>query len=188
MSDVTSAAVEIRAATTADAPSIAAIYRPYVEDSVISFEEVAPDAAEIVRRMTAGALPWLVAVRDGSVVGYAYAGAHRSRAAYRWGVDVSVYLADGERRRGTGRALYAQLLAVLRDLGYVRAYAGITLPNPASVGLHEAMGFTPVGVYHRVGFKRGAWHDVGWWQLSLSDDIEGPPSEPRAWKLPAKPS
>lgn len=173
--------VEIRAATTADAPSIAAIYRPYVEESVISFEEMAPAAAEIAARMTAAPLPWLVAVRDAGVVGYAYAGPHRSRAAYRWAVDVSVYLAGTEKRRGTGRALYTQLLSVLRDLGYVRAYAGITLPNPASVGLHEAMGFTLVGVYQRVGFKSGAWHDVGWWQLSLAAEIEGSPAEPTPW-------
>jgi L-amino acid N-acyltransferase YncA len=180
---VTQTGLEIRSATTADAPTIAAIYRPYVEDSAISFEASAPDAKEVARRMTAAALPWLVAVRDGTVVGYAYAGAHRSRAAYRWSVDVSVYLADSERRRGTGRALYTRLFALLRELGYVRAYAGITLPNPASVGLHEAMGFTLVGIYHRVGFKRGAWHDVGWWQLALADDIEGPPAEPRPWLM-----
>ena len=178
---MTTTAVAIRAATTADAPSIAAIYRPYVEDSVISFEEVAPSAVEIAARMTAAALPWLVAVGESGVVGYAYAGPHRSRAAYRWAVDVSVYLAAAGKRRGTGRALYTQLFSLLRDLGYVRAYAGITLPNPASVGLHEAMGFTLVGVYHRVGFKNGAWHDVGWWQLSIAAETDGPPPEPRPW-------
>jgi len=170
-------------ADVADAAAIADIYRPYVETTVISFEEVAPEAAEMAARMVAAPrLPWLVADRDGRVVGYAYAGQHKSRAAYRWTADVSVYLDASEHRRGTGRALYGRLFTLLRELGYLRAYAGITLPNPASVGLHEAMGFTPVGVYRRVGFKRGAWHDVGWWQLSLADSDDGAePPEPRPW-------
>ncbi len=173
----------IRPATGADAAAIAAVYRPYVTDSVISFETEPPDAAEMARRMAARpAKPWLVAERDQAVVGYAYASAHRERAAYRWAADVSVYLAAAERSRGTGRALYAQLFELLKDLGYVAAYAGIALPNPASVGLHESMGFGLVGVYRGVGHKFGRWHDVGWWQLALADPRPDDPAEPRPWK------
>jgi L-amino acid N-acyltransferase YncA len=171
----------IRPADVGDAAAIAAVYRPYVVDSVASFETVPPDAAELARRMTAPPrLPWLVACRDGAVVGYACAAAHRTRAAYRWSVDCSVYLAAGERGAGTGRALYERLLPELRTLGHVTAFAGIALPNPASVGLHTAVGFSPVGVYRSAGFKAGRWHDVGWWQLSLREQPERP-EEPRAW-------
>jgi L-amino acid N-acyltransferase YncA len=102
------------------------------------------------------------------------------RRAYRWSLEVSVYLPESEQRRGTGRALYAELFDVVRSLGYVRALAGITLPNAASVGLHESMGFEPIGTFTGVGFKFGRWHDVGWWQLTLGDPPD-PPSEPRAW-------
>lgn len=171
----------VRHATIGDAADIAAIYRPYVLDSVISFEEVAPRADEIEQRMLAiPKLPWLVATRDQRVAGYAYASKHRERAAYRWSVDVSVYLDSRERGRGTGRAPYERLLPEVRDLGYVNAYAGIALPNDASVRLHEAIGFTMVGVFRTVGFKRQVWRDVGWWQLTL---VEPPltPSEPRPW-------
>jgi L-amino acid N-acyltransferase YncA len=177
----------VRPADVADAAAIADVYRPYVTDSVASFETVAPDAAELARRMLAAPrLPWFVACRDGAVVGYAYAGQHRSRAAYRWSVDCSVYLAAGERGAGTGRALYARLLPELAALGYVTAFAGIALPNPASVGLHTAVGFTPVGVYRAAGFKAGRWHDVGWWQRPLR---EAPPvpTEPVAWSPDAVP-
>jgi L-amino acid N-acyltransferase YncA len=171
----------IRPADVGDAASIAAVYAPYVTDSVASFETVAPDAAELARRMTTEPrLPWFVACRDDAVVGYAYAAAHRSRAAYRWSVDCSVYLAAEERGAGTGRALYERLLPELRALGHVTAFAGIALPNPASVGLHTALGFTPVGTYRAAGFKAGRWHDVGWWQLPLREPPERP-EEPRAW-------
>ena len=171
----------IRAADVADAAAIAAVYRPYVTDSVASFETVPPDAAELARRITAAPrLPWFVAIRDGVVVGYAYAAAHHPRAAYRWSVSCSVYLAADERGAGTGRALYERLLPELHDLGYVTAFAGIALPNPGSVGLHTALGFTPVGVYRAAGFKAGRWRDVGWWQLALREP-PAEPAAPRAW-------
>jgi len=171
----------IRAADVADAAAIAAVYRPWVTDSVASFEAVPPDAAELAERMLgAPRLPWLVACRDGVVVGYAYAARHRSRAAYRWAVDCSVYLTADERGAGTGRALYGRLVPELRELGYVTAFAGIALPNPASVRLHAALGFTPVGTYRAVGFKAGRWHDVGWWQLPLQRPPDQP-AEPREW-------
>jgi phosphinothricin acetyltransferase len=171
----------VRTADVADAAACAAVYAPYVERSVASFEEVAPDAAVMAGRMLdQPRLPWLVAVRDGVVVGFAYASRHRARPAYRWSVEVSVYLQESEHGRGTGRALYAELLDVVRSLGYVRAYAGITLPNVASVGLHESMGFTSIGVFSTVGFKHGKWHDVGWWQLPLCEP-PAVPAEPTAW-------
>ena len=111
---------------------------------------------------------------DGLVLGYAYGSKHRERAAYGWSVDVSVYVREGLRRRGLGRALYTSLFAILRFQGFYNALAGTTLPNPGSIGLHQAMGFQPVGVYRNIGFKCGGWHDVAWWQLVLRE----PGSEP----------
>jgi L-amino acid N-acyltransferase YncA len=158
-----------------DAAACAAIYAPHVEGGAVSFEEVAPDAAAMAVRIetTRTTHPWLVAVDREEVRGFAYACRHRERAAYRWAADVSVYVAEGARGVGVGRALYAELLERLRAAGLRTACAGITLPNPASVALHEAFGFEPVGVYRRIGWKDGAWRDVGWWQLQLA-----PPSPP----------
>lgn len=174
----------VRPARAADAAAVAEVYRPYVEQGVASFELLAPGAQELLRRMTAHPLPWLVAERDGAVTGYAYASRHRERAAYRWSVETSVYLAPAEQGRGTGRALYERLIAELTGLGHASAYAGIVLPNPGSVALHEAVGFVPVGVFRSVGHKAGAWHDVGWWQRPLAALGDDPP-EPRRWTLPA---
>ncbi len=165
---------DIRPAAAADADGIAAVYAPYVTDTVISFEDVPPSAQEMAGRV-ARSLSWLVAVEAGSVVGFAYAWPHRDRAAYRWSVDVSVYLAPAVCGRGLGRALYGRLLPELRGRGFVNAYAGVTLPNPASIRLHEAWGFVQVARYPHVGFKAGAWHDVGWWALTLADPPPGLP-------------
>ena len=162
-------------AGAADAAGIAAVYAPYVTDSVASFESAAPDAEQVAARMIGG--PWLVACEGPDVVGFAYACPHRIRAAYRWSVDVSVYVAAPFAGRGVGRALYGVLLPDLRAAGLVTAHAGITLPNAASVGLHEALGFTKVAHYPHVGFKHGAWHDVGGWQLRLVDELPVPPGE-----------
>jgi L-amino acid N-acyltransferase YncA len=162
----------ITAAEPRHAEGIAAVYAPYVTDTVISFDETPPSAAEILSRMN---LPWLVALDDdGEVVGFSSAGPYRTRPAYRWAVECSVYVAPSHHRRGLGTALYTQLFDTLRIHGYVQAFAGIALPNEASVGMHEALGFAPVGVYRQVGFKLGQWHDVGWWQLQLVD----PPAVP----------
>lgn len=162
-------ATAIRSARTSDAPAIQAIYAPIVENTAISFEEIAPDVAEIERRMAQiqAAHLYLVAERDGAVIGYAYGGPHRERAAYRSSVDVTVYIDERARRQGVGRRLYGELLPGLKACGYHAAFAGITLPNAGSVGLHEAMGFTPVGVYRECGKKFGEWRDVGWWQRLL---------------------
>jgi len=162
---------KIRLAEPADAPAIAAIYRPSVETTAITFENVPPGAPEIERRieLTLRVAPWLVCVRDGGVAGYAYASLHNERAAYAWSTNVSAYVHGDLQRRGVGRGLYTSLLALLRLQGYYAAHAGITLPNDSSVGLHEEMGFQKIGVYRAVGFKLGAWHDVGWWQLALRE-------------------
>lgn len=162
-----------------DAAAVAAIYAPAVTGSVATFEEVAPTAEEIARRMTAvmPRTPWLVAELEGVIVGYAYAATHRERPGYRWSVDISVYVADGHQGRGIGRALYDELIPTLRRQGYVNAYAGIALPNAASVALHEGIGMRRIGVYQRVGFKFDAWHDVAWYGLRLADP-GGRPVEP----------
>lgn len=172
----------VRPARPGDAASLAAVYAPYVTDGVASFELQPPSPDEVRARLLARPrLPWLVAERDGGVVGFACASPHHRRAAYRWSVDTTVYLTATERGRGTGRALYEALLPLLRGLGLTTAHAGITLPNRASVGLHEALGFTPVGVYPDVGHKHGRWHDVGWWRLALAPPPDDPP-EPREWQ------
>lgn len=174
-------AVTVRAATTADAPAIQAIYAPVVHDSFASFEQAAPNVAEVTRRMLARPrLPWLVADDAGRVAGYAYASPHRQRPGYRWSAEVSVYLDGAYHRRGIARALYERLIAEVTDLGYVAAFAAIALPNEASVALHEALGFVPVGVFRDIGFKSGGWHDVGWWQRLLRDPPPTP-DEPREW-------
>lgn len=159
----------IRAATTADAPAIQAIYAPVVEHTAISFEETPPSVAEMAARIEATMqdYPYLVAELDGEVAGYAYASQHRTRAAYRTSVDVTVYIAEGTRRSGVGRALYGKLLPALAERGFHAAFAGIALPNEGSIALHESMGFTPLGIYYEVGRKFGNWHDVGWWQRLL---------------------
>lgn len=175
--------IEIREARPEDAPAIQAIYAPIVSGTAISFEEVPPGAAEIRQRIctTLQTYPYMVALSDGHVAGYAYASQHRARAAYRWAVDVTVYIAESERRSGVGRSLYAELLPILTRQGFTAAYAGIALPNAASVGLHERLGFQHVGTFPQVGFKLGQWHDVGYWRLEL-----GPPSqcpgEPRPYR------
>lgn len=163
-----------------DAAACAAIYAPNVDGSPVSFEERPPDAAELARRIasTSRTHPWLVAEEGGRVVGYAYACAHRSRPAYRWAVDVSVYVSPSHHGRGCGTMLYRELFARLRRQGFTTAFAGITLPNEASVGLHESLGFRPVGVFRAVGWKQGRWRDVGWWQLALAPPGEEAPPEP----------
>ena len=163
-----------------DAADCAAIYAPYVAGGATSFEEVAPDAdafRALIER-TSRRYPWIVLERDGQVIGYAYAWSHRSRAAYRWTVELSVYVDPAHRRAGAGRRLYEALLERLRRQRLHLALAGITLPNDASVGLHRALGFELIGVYREVGWKAGAWRDVAWWQLRLTGDDDGPPPEP----------
>jgi L-amino acid N-acyltransferase YncA len=169
----------VRPATAADAGACAAIYAPYVTDTAITFETEVPSATEMARRIVeAGERhAWLVLEVGGRVVGYAHGGPFRSRAAYRWACEVSVYVERGRRRTGAGRTLYLALLDRLAARGYRMAVAGMTLPNDASVALHRALGFEPVGTYRRIGYKHGVWHDVAWVQLQLGD-YHGAPPEP----------
>ncbi len=170
--------MSIRSATAQDAAGILSIYAPIVESSPASFELETPSLAEMQRRISDAGVryPWLISEsEEGDVLGYAHASPHRKRPAYAWSVEVSVYVREGSRRSGVGRALYESLKDNLTRQGYCNAYAGIVLPNPASVALHESLGFKPVGIYRGVGFKLGAWHDVGWWHYPLRDLPPTPP-------------
>jgi phosphinothricin acetyltransferase len=170
----------LRLAEPGDAAGILAIYEPIVRETATSFE-LEPPSVEEMRRRIASTLerrPWLVCEAEGAVAGYAYAAAHRERTAYQWSTETSVYVHPDHRRRGIACGLYTALLAALRAQGFANALAGITLPNPASVGFHEACGFRRVGVYHAVGHKLGAWHDVAWLELWLRADRGEPVAPP----------
>jgi len=171
-------AVEV--ATPDDADAVIAIYAPIVRETAISFEFEPPSVAEVRQRITSTLprFPWLVCRKDGYVLGYAYAHAFATRAAYSWSAETSIYVHADARRLGIGSRLYGALLPILVEQGFRRAFAGIPLPNPASVALHESLGFTPSGVYRRVGWKFNRWWDVGWWQLDLRrSDREPDPAE-----------
>jgi L-amino acid N-acyltransferase YncA len=168
----------VRPATAADAAACVEIYRPYVLDTVITFETDVPTVEAMAERIVAAQVrhEWLVLEVDGKVTGYAYAHQFNPRAAYQWSVETSIYLARNGLRSG-GRMLYAELLRRLTQRGFRRAFASIAQPNDASNALHEAFGFQRAGRFGRVGWKRGAWHDVEWWQLDLvgPDDEVDPP-------------
>ena len=170
----------IRTARREDAPEIHAIYAPYVRDTVVSFEMEPPGIDVMARRIDAilPSFPWLVWAEHGRVAGYAYASRHMDRVGYQWSVNVSAYVHRDFHRRGIGGALYRELLGLLRRQGYFNAYGGITLPNAASVALHESVGFEPLCVYRGVGFKMGRWRDVGWWHLRLAE-LPANPAPPR---------
>ena len=176
--------VLIRPATDEDAAAIADVYRPYVENSRISFEDSAPDAAEMARRIRgerAGYYPWLLAEDEGGVLGYANSSPFRSRRAYRWTVETGIYLDPGAHGRGVGRSLLVALLSLLERQGYVGAVGAIALPNDASVRLHEALGFVHAGTYRGTGFKLGEWIDVGLWQKDLAPRT-AQPAEPLPYR------
>jgi phosphinothricin acetyltransferase len=169
--------VTIRPATPDDAGAIQAIYAPIVEKTVISFEEIPPTVAEMAERIeaTSSAYPYLAAVVDGRVAGYAYATQLRTRSAYNRSVEVTAYVAEQARKTGVGGRLYRDLLANLHERGFHAAYGGITLPNEASVRLHESVGFEYLGTFREVGFKFGRWLDVGWWQRLIAEDVSRAP-------------
>lgn len=161
----------LRDATGDDVPAMLTIYGPIVEATAISFEEVPPGLQEFADRVATlqQTYPWIVAEHGGKVVGYAYAAPHRVRHGYRFSVETTVYVAPDSQRKGVGRALYDELIGRLVAAGFASAYAGIALPNPASTRLHEAVGFTYIGTFPRVGYKLDRWHDVGWWYLPLDE-------------------
>jgi L-amino acid N-acyltransferase YncA len=164
-----------------DAAACAAIYVPFVERTAVSFEERPPsdqDFAQRIKTITR-THPWLIAEEHDKILGYAYGCPHRERAAYRWAAEVTVYVDPAQQRKRIGTRLYENLFALLKRQGFYVLCAGVTLPNPASVALHESLGFVPVGVYKKIGFKHGRWHDVGWWQLALRPQTDSPPEQPR---------
>lgn len=179
--------IGIRAATPEDAGAIAAIYAPFVLSGTVSFEIEPPDTRAIRARMAAsdGLYPWLVVTNgdgaDGGVTGYAFATRFRDRPAYRYVVETSIYIAGDQQRGGAGRLLYDALIDTLTAQGFTQAIAAITLPNDASISLHESVGFRRAGVYREVGYKQGRWIDVGFWQRELNDS-RVPPIEPKPFR------
>jgi phosphinothricin acetyltransferase len=169
-------AVVIRLVEETDAERMLAIYAPIVRDTAISFELEPPTEEEFRQRIRDSKefAPWLVCEMEGAILGYAYAGRIRPRAAYQWSVEVTVYVNPDYHRRGVGGAVYTSLFECLRLLGFCGAIAVITLPNPASVALHESLGFEPIGVFNSIGYKLGEWHDSGWWQLGLQEHSPSP--------------
>lgn len=165
----------VRPARSGDVEDIQAIYGPIVEETIISFETDVPSAAELLERIHRSH-EWLVYERGGRVVAYAYAAPFHPRAAYKWSVEVSIYVAPDARGTGVGKTLLADLLARLSERGFVNVFAGIALPNPASVALFESIGFEMIAHQKKVGFKLGAWHDVAWWQRQLRDPSIPPPT------------
>lgn len=173
--------IRVRAATTTDAEAIAAIYRPFVDGNATSFEREAPDATAMAERIerTICTHPWIVATENDAVAAYAYATPFRTRDAYRWCVETSVYVDRTRTGQGHGRRLMRVLLTLLDDLGFHEAVAGVTLPNPGSVRLHESLGFAEVGTFPRSGWKLDRWHDVGFWSRPIRHGA--PQGEPLAW-------
>ena len=162
----------IRDAVPGDAAALLDIYRPFVTDTAVSFELVPPSATEFRDRIAEAQTKWawLLAMHEDAPVGYAYASAFRTRAAYQWTVETSAYVHPKHRGKGVARQLYRRLLSRLAEMGYCNAYAGIALPNDGSIAFHRALGFTPVGVFHRGGWKFGKWHDISWWETKLRDE------------------
>ena len=174
--------LHMRSATDADAAACSKIYAPYVIGTCISFEVEPPTPVQFEERISDAQVSheWLVAECEGKVVGYAYGHQFNERSAYRWSVETSIYLAQDQQCQGIGRSLYELLLTRLGEQGYRRAFAGITLPNDASIGLHRSLGFDDAGCYRRVGWKHGAWRDVAWMQRDLQSDGIDPPPNPFA--------
>ncbi|MGH2642978.1 MAG: GNAT family N-acetyltransferase [Chitinophagaceae bacterium] len=181
--------LKIRLIQTGDYSAVLNIYGPYVQNTAISFEYDIPPLSEFSKRIEniTSFYPWLVAEIDNHIVGYAYASKHRSRNAYDWSVESSVYLLENYHRMGIAKELYTKLFEPLRLQGIVNVYAGITLPNIKSESFHAAMNFKPVGIYHKVGYKNNQWHDVLWMELALHQHNNNPPSPLSIEKIKALP-
>lgn len=169
----------IRLITESDADQVLEIYKPYILETIITFEYDVPTSEEFLRRVKTitSEYPWLVCLLGDKIVGYAYATKHRERTAYQWSVDAAVYLSPAVHRKGIARILYESLFSILRLQGYFNVYAGISLPNEKSVGFHKAMGYEEIGIYKNTGYKHGNWHDTAWFQIHLTAHM-GNPSVP----------
>jgi len=169
--------MHIRLAAADDVPAILAISNHYAAHTPANFA-IEPESLEMWRTSfdtTHTRFPWFIALDDdNTMLGFAKASPWQGRCAYAYSVMTSVYLAPGNFRKGIGKALYAQLIDILKAQGYRTLIGGITLPNPGSVGLHEHFGYTKVAHFPRVGFKFNAWHDLGYWQLELGDHDSAP--------------
>lgn len=168
----------IRRAISSDAPAIAAIYAHYVRETAITFATEAPTAESYALRIADARFPFLVAEESGYVSGFIYATPFRQKEAYRWDVELTIYLAPDHSGRGTGSALMAQCLDLLAKQGYLNAYSCITLPNERSIGLHRRFGFHELGIFPKTGYKLGKWHDVIWLGKVLGD-FKAAPAEPK---------
>jgi L-amino acid N-acyltransferase YncA len=169
---------EVRLAVSHDAKQIREIYSPSILTTAISFETEVPSIEEIQSRIKncLQKFPWIVCNVNGQIAAYVYASKHREREAYQWSCECSVYTHDDFKGKGIGKELYQLLFQILKLQGFRNVYAGITLPNAASIGLHEKCGFKKFAVYENIGFKFGNWHTVGWWKLQINDyDLNPPP-------------
>lgn len=170
----------IRLISENDAREVLDIYKPFVINTIISFEYEAPSVDEFLQRIQNNILeyPWLVCQHGNKIIGYAYASKHRQRKAYQWSCESTVYLAPEFQNKGIARILYKTLFSILKMQGYFNVYAGISLPNQKSVGFHQSFGFKKIGIYKKTGFKFGKWHDVAWFYFHLEKHIGNPP-EPK---------
>lgn len=169
---------EIRLINESDAQATLAIYKPYVLNTIITFEHEVPTLAEYLQRIKTNTAeyPWLVCLYNNNIIGYAYASKHRSKAAYQWSPESTVYMSPAFHRKGIARMLYETLFSLLRLQGYFNVYAGVSLPNEKSIGFHKALGFSEIGIFKKAGYKLGNWHDTHWFQLHLSEHILDPPN------------
>lgn len=160
---------DIRLINGADAQAVLAIYKYYVDHTIISFEYEAPSLEEYLQRISVNTekYPWFVCLYKNKIIGFAYGSTHRYRTAYQWSPETTIYLAPDFHTKGIGRILYQTLFEILKLQGYYNVFAGVALPNQKSVGFHQAMGFEEIGIFKKVGYKHGNWHDTNWFQLNL---------------------
>jgi L-amino acid N-acyltransferase YncA len=161
--------MHLRIACEEDVDAMLSIYTPYVLETPISFETTPPPRPEFRQRLAdvQKKFPWIVCEVEGKVIGYAYASPFKTRAAYDWSVESSIYLQRGQHQKGIGKKLYAHLIELLQTQGIANVIGGMALPNAASKALHESLGFKQVAQFKNVGYKFGQWWDVGYWQLEL---------------------
>ncbi|GHA31444.1 N-acetyltransferase [Salinimicrobium marinum] len=168
----------LRLVTEQDVHEVLDIYKPYVQNTIVSFEYDVPTIEEYLQRIKTNTVdyPWLVGLRNKEIIGYAYAGRHRNRTAYQWSPESTIYLSPEVHGKGVARILYDTLFRLLRLQGYCNVYAGIGLPNDRSTRFHRALGFEEIGIFKKVGYKHGNWHDTQWFQLQLNEPVLEPPT------------